>query len=38
MIGELIETIAAIALCRDREIVTRDEQFLRVPNLKVLKY
>ncbi len=37
-IGEFDEVIAAIALCCDQEIVTKDEHFLKVPNLKVLKY
>lgn len=35
-IGEFDEVIASIALCHDREIVTRDKHFQGVPGLRVL--
>jgi predicted nucleic acid-binding protein len=35
-IGDFDEVIAAIALCRDREIVSRDEHFREVAGLKVV--
>ena len=35
-IGEIIEVIAAIALCHDRGIVTRDGHFREVAGLRVL--
>lgn len=37
-IGDFDEVIATIALRFDREIITRDRHFLKVPNLKVISY
>lgn len=37
-IGDFDEVIAAIALCNDGEIVTRDRHFEKIPELKVIGY
>jgi hypothetical protein len=37
-IGDFDEVIAAIALCNDGEIVTRDRHFEEIPDLKVIGY
>jgi predicted nucleic acid-binding protein len=37
-IGDFDEVIAAITLCNDGVIVTRDEHFSRVPDLTVISY
>lgn len=37
-IGDFDEVIAAIALCNDGEIITRDRHFEKIPDLKVTGY
>jgi len=37
-LGDFDEAIAAIALCYDGEIITRDRHFERIPELKVITY
>jgi len=37
-IGDFDEAIAAIALCYDGEIITRDRHFEKIPELKVIGY
>jgi len=37
-IGDFDEVIAAIALCNDGEIVTRDRHFEKIPELMVIGY
>jgi tRNA(fMet)-specific endonuclease VapC len=37
-IGDFDEVIAAITLCNDGEIVTRDRHFEKIPELKVIGY
>lgn len=37
-IGDFDEAIAAITLCYDREIITRDRHFEKIPELKVIGY
>ena len=37
-IGDFDETIAAITLCYDGEIITRDRHFQNIPELKVIGY
>jgi tRNA(fMet)-specific endonuclease VapC len=37
-IGDFDEVIAAIALCNDGEIITRDQHFEKIPDLKVIGY
>jgi len=37
-IGDFDQVIAAVALCTDGEIVTRDRHFGKVPELKVIAY
>ena len=37
-IGEFDEVIAAIALCNDGEIITRDRHFEKIPELTVIPY
>jgi predicted nucleic acid-binding protein len=37
-IGDFDEVIAAIALCNDGEIITRDQHFETIPGLKVIGY
>jgi len=37
-IGDFDEVIAAIALCNDGEIITRDRHFEKIPGLKVTGY
>jgi predicted nucleic acid-binding protein len=37
-IGDFDEVIAAIALCNDGEIITRDRHFEKIPHLRVIGY
>ena len=37
-IGDFDEVIAAIALCNDGEIITRDRHFEKIPELTVIPY
>ena len=37
-IGDFDEVIAAIALCNDGEIMTRDGDFEKIPDLNVIGY
>ena len=37
-IGDFDEVIASIALCYDRELITRDTHFSRISGLKILPY
>jgi predicted nucleic acid-binding protein len=37
-IGDFDEVIAAIALCNDGEIITRDQHFEKIPGLKIIGY
>lgn len=37
-IGDFDEVIAAIALCNDKEIITRDSHFKKIPALRVVPY
>jgi tRNA(fMet)-specific endonuclease VapC len=37
-IGDFDELIAAIALCNDGEIITRDRHFEKIPHLRVIGY
>jgi len=37
-IGDFDEVIAAITLCNDGEIVTRDRHFEKIPELTVIRY
>ena len=37
-IGDFDEVIAAIALCNDKEIITRDRHFEKIQNLTVISY
>jgi predicted nucleic acid-binding protein len=37
-IGNFDEVIAAIALCNDGEIITRDRHFEKIPHLRVIGY
>ncbi|MEN6443990.1 MAG: type II toxin-antitoxin system VapC family toxin [Methanoregula sp.] len=37
-IGDFDEVIAAIALCNDGEIITRDRHFEKIPDLRVIGY
>jgi predicted nucleic acid-binding protein len=37
-IGDFDEAIAAISLCYDGEIITRDRHFEKIPGLKVIGY
>jgi tRNA(fMet)-specific endonuclease VapC len=37
-IGDFDEVIAAIALCNDGEIITRDQHFEKISDLKVIGY
>ena len=37
-IGDFDEVIAAIALCIDGEIITRDQHFEKIPGMKVIGY
>lgn len=37
-IGDFDEAIAAITLCYDGEIITRDRHFKKIPELKVIGY
>ncbi len=37
-IGDFDEVIAALALCNDKEIITRDRHFEKIPNLSVISY
>lgn len=37
-IGDFNEAIAAITLCNDGEIITRDRHFEKIPELKVIAY
>jgi len=37
-LGDFNEAIAAIALCYDGEIITRDRHFEKIPELKVIGY
>jgi hypothetical protein len=37
-IGDFDEVIAAIALCNDKEIITRDRHFEKIPMLSVIPY
>lgn len=37
-IGDFDEVIAAIALCNDGEIITRDRHFEKIPGLTVIMY
>jgi tRNA(fMet)-specific endonuclease VapC len=37
-IGDFDEVIAAIALCNDGEIITRDRHFEKIPDLNVIRY
>jgi tRNA(fMet)-specific endonuclease VapC len=37
-IGDFDEVIAAIALCNDGEIITRDRHFEKIPDLTVIAY
>ena len=37
-IGDFDEVIAAITLCYDGEIITRDQHFEKIPELKVIGY
>lgn len=37
-IGDFDEVIAAIALCNDGSIITRDHHFEKIPGLKVIAY
>ncbi len=37
-IGDFDEVIAAIALCNDGEIITRDRHFEKIPELTVIRY
>lgn len=37
-IGDFDEVIAAISLCYDGEIITRDRHFMKVQNLRVISY
>lgn len=37
-IGDFDEVIAAIALCNDKEIITRDSHFKKIPALCVVPY
>lgn len=37
-LGDFDEAIAAITLCYDGEIITRDRHFEKIPGLKVIRY
>lgn len=37
-VGDFDEVIAAITLCHDGEIITRDSHFLKIPGLTVIGY
>jgi len=37
-VGDFDEAIAAIVLCSDSEIITRDRHFEKIPGLKVIGY
>jgi tRNA(fMet)-specific endonuclease VapC len=37
-LGDFDEVIAAIALCNDGEIITRDRHFEKIPELTVIRY
>jgi len=37
-IGDFDEVIAAIAVCNDGEIITRDRHFEKIPELTVIRY
>ncbi|MDP3397369.1 MAG: type II toxin-antitoxin system VapC family toxin [Methanoregula sp.] len=37
-IGDFDEVIAAIALCNDGEIITRDRHFEKIPDLTIIAY
>ncbi|HNX16758.1 MAG TPA: type II toxin-antitoxin system VapC family toxin [Methanoregula sp.] len=37
-IGDFDEVIAALALCNDRAIITRDRHFEKIPRLSVIPY
>ena len=37
-IGDFDEVIAAIALCNDGEIITRDQHFEKIPDLTIITY
>lgn len=37
-IGDFDEVIAALALCNDKEIITRDRHFEKIPGLSVISY
>jgi tRNA(fMet)-specific endonuclease VapC len=37
-LGDFDEVIAAIALCNDGEIITRDRHFEKIPHLRVIGY
>ncbi|UUX93711.1 type II toxin-antitoxin system VapC family toxin [Methanoplanus endosymbiosus] len=37
-IGDFDEVIAAMVLCHDRVLITRDNQFSKVPDLEIINY